>query len=310
MTFSIKLLKIVVTCILFLNVSSSTATQCVAVVTAGGGQDFWKNVIKGANQAGEELNIKVYARGAVDESNEEGQRRIIQAAIERGCSGLVLAPNSQGQRKVVRQLKIQGIPTVYIDRDINGDRISIIKTENFSAGEKAAIEMAKVLNGKGKIAVLRTSNKVKATTARENGFIHAATAHGLEIVVDQYIGTRIGEERKNALQILNKSPHIDGIFTPNESSTIAVIKVLEHLNQTGKIIHIGFDAPKLVIDALKSNNIYGFMVQHPFQMGYLGVYTVYNALQGKTVNKKVNTEAIFINKNNINETNIKKILNL
>jgi ribose transport system substrate-binding protein len=237
-------------------------------------------------------------------NNQAGQRHIIDTAIKLGCTGLALAPNSIEQKEIVSQLKRKNIPTVFIDRDIGGERVSVIKTENFIAGEKAAIEMVKALNGKGKIAVLRTNPNVMATTARENGFIHAATEQGLEIMVDQYIGTRIGEARKNAYNILKESPSIDGVFTPNESSSIAVIRVLEQLNKAGKLIHIGFDAPQLMIDALKANHIYGFMMQDPFQIGYQGVYAVYNAMQGKTVKKLINTQAIFIHKGNISLTDI------
>jgi len=305
-----RLLRIIFVGLILFNISNSVSGKCIALVTAGGGQDFWHSVIKGANQAGKELNLRIYARGAVDESNEAGQRKIINTAIKGGCSGLVLAPNSENQREVVKQLKMQGIPTVFIDRDIHGESISVIKTENFAAGAKAAIEMAKALNGKGKIAVLRTDKNVKTTTARENGFIQEATAQGLEIIIDQYIGTRIGAERKNAYNVLKNATHLDGIFTPNEASTMAVIKVVERLNNAKKIIHIGFDAPKLVIDALKANQIYGFMAQNPFQIGYLGVYTVNDALLGKAVDPKVNIAALFINKENINTTEIKKLFSL
>lgn len=296
--------------LIFLNTRPSAAAECIGVVTAGGGQGYWRSVIKGAVQAGRELDIRIYGRGAIDESNVTGQGRIIETAIKLGCTGLVLAPNSEDQKKVVSQLKEQGIPTVYIDRDIGGDRVSVIKTDNFVAGENAAMEMAKALRDKGKIALLRMNENVVATTSRENGFIKAATSKGLEIVIDQYIGTRIGDARNKAYEILKESPDIDGIFTPNESTTVAVIKALEKLEKSGKVLHIGFDAPQIVINALKSHHIYGFIVQNPFQMGYQGVYTVHDALHGKVVEQEVNTDAVFISRENINHAQIKEILRL
>ena len=310
MAYSIKFLNIIILTLLFLNISPSAAAECIGVVTAGGGQGFWRSVIKGANQAGKELDVKIYARGAIDESNEQGQRHIIESIIKHGCTGLVLAPNSNDQNKIVSQLKKQGIPTVFIDRDIGGERISVIKTENFVAGEKAASEMVKALHGKGKIALLRMHENVLATTAREEGFIKVASSEGLAIVVDQYIGTRIGEARNNAYQILKKSPDIDGIFTANESTSIAVIKALEQLNRSGKVLHIGFDAANIMVKALKSNRIYGFITQKPFQMGYLGVYTMHNVLQGKAVKQEIDTGVVFINRENINHTEIKRMLAL
>ena len=307
----IKLLnKIIIIAAIFFCFESSATAECVGVVTAGGGKGFWGDVIKGANQAGKELGIEIYARGAVDEANLEGQRYIIESTIKFGCKGLVLAPNSKDRKKDVAQLKAQGIPTVFIDRDIGGDRISVIKTDNFSAGEKAGIEMAKALRGKGKIALLRFKKNLFTTTARENGFIKGATSGGLEIVVDQYLGTRVGEARSEAYRILKGLKRIDGIFTPNESTSLGVIKALERLNKAGKVVHIGFDAHKIMIESLKSQHIYGFIVQRPFQMGYQGVHTVYRAMHGKSVKQEVNTDVVFITSEHINHTEIKIMLGL
>ena len=295
---------------MFFCFESSAWAECVGVVTAGGGQRFWGDVIKGANQAGKELGIEIHARGAVDEANVEGQRYIIESTMKFGCEGLVLAPNSKDRIKDVAQLKAQGIPTVFIDRDIGGDRISVIKTENFSAGEKAGIEMAKALGGKGKIALLRFNEDVVSTTARENGFIKGATGGGLEIVVDQYIGTMVGEARTEAYRILKGLKRIDGIFTPNESTSLGVIKALERLNKAGNVVHIGFDSHKVMIESLKSQHIYGFIVQSPFQMGYQGVHTVYRAMHGKDIKQEVYTDVVFINRENINHKEIRRMLGL
>jgi ribose transport system substrate-binding protein len=302
------LIKIIIIAGMFVCFESSATAECVGVVTAGGGQGFWGDVIKGANQAGKELGIEIYARGAVDEANVEGQRYVIESTIKFGCEGLVLAPNSKDRKKDVAQLKAQGIPTVFIDRDIGGDRISVIKTENFSAGEKAGIEMAKALHGKGKIALFRFKENLVTTTDRENGFIKGATSGGLEIVVDRYLGTMVGEARSEAYRILKGLKRIDGIFTPNESTSLGVIKALERLNKAGKVVHIGFDAHEVMIESLKSNHIYGFIVQRPFQMGYQGVHTVYRAMHGKSVKQEVNTDVVFINRENINDTQIRKML--
>jgi len=311
MASSTKLLiKIIMIAGMFFCFESFATAECIGVVTAGGGQGFWGDVIKGANQAGKELGIEIHARGAVDEANVEGQRYIIESMIKSGCKGLVLAPNSEDRKKDAAQLKAKGIPTVFIDRDIGGDRISIIKTENFSAGEKAGIEMAKALGGKGKIAILRFNEDVASTTARENGFIKGASSGDLEIVVDQYIGTMVGEARSEAYRILKASKGIDGIFTPNESTSLGAIKALERLNKAGKVVHIGFDAHKIMIESLNSQHIYGFIVQRPFQMGYQGVHTVYRAMHGKDVKQEVNTGVVFINRKNINHAKIRKMLGL
>ncbi len=302
--------KIAVFIGMFLFFGTNAEAECVGVVTAGGGKGFWNVVEKGAVQAGKELGISVYVRGAVDESDTEGQRFSINYMMRKGCRGLVLAPNTEERKKDVAQLKSQGIPTVYIDRDIGGDRISVIKTNNSSAGELAGREMVKALKGKGRIAVLRLNKDVSTTTSRENGFIKEAVKGGLEIVVDQYVGTMVGDARRKALEIFSRTRNTDGVFTPNESTTMGAVSSLIRLKKAGKIVHIGFDASEFIIEALVSNHMYGFVVQRPFEMGYQGVHTVYQAMQGNSVKNKIDTGVTFVNRDNINDTKIKKILGL
>ena len=302
--------KIVVFIGVFLFFGTIVEAECIGVVTAGGGKGFWGDVKKGARQAGKELGISVHVRGAVDESNVKAQRLIINYMMEKGCRGIVLAPNTEERKKDVAQLKAQGITTVYIDRDMGGERISVIKTNNSSAGELAGREMVKALKGKGRVAVLRFNKDLTTTTSRENGFIKEAVKGGLEIVVDQYLGTTVGDARGKALKILKKVTNVDGIFTPNESTTMGTIASLKTLNMAGKVIHIGFDSSEFMIKALKSNHMYGFVVQRPFEMGYQGVHTVYQAMQGKSVRNKIDTGVIFVNRDNLSNTKIKEMLGL
>jgi ribose transport system substrate-binding protein len=302
--------KIVVFIGVFLFSGTVVEAECIGVITAGGGKGFWGDVGKGAIQAGKELGISVHVRGAVDESNVKAQRLIISYMMEKGCRGIVLAPNTEERKKDVAQLKAQGITTVYIDRDIGGERISVIKTNNSLAGELAGREMVKALKGKGRVAVLRFSKNVTTTTSRANAFIKEALKGGLEIVVDEYLGTMVGDARRKALKILKKAGNVDGIFTPNESTTMGTIDSLRALNMAGKVVHIGFDSSEFMINALKSNDMYGFVVQRPFEMGYQGVYTVYQAMQGKGVKNKIDTGVVFVNRENLTNTKIKEMLGL
>lgn len=134
-------------------IGTSASAQCIGVVTSGGGA-FWSEVISGSQQAAKEVGVRVYARGAIDDDNVKGQQHIINQAIHtEQCQGLLLAPNSDERLKEVELLKQQGIPTVYVDRDIGGARVSVVKTNNTHAGILAGLAMLKALNGKGNIAV-------------------------------------------------------------------------------------------------------------------------------------------------------------
>jgi len=276
-------------------------TEDVAVITAGGGKFFWNEIIKGALQAGEDYNLTIYSRGPSDEQNYQSQNAAISTAIERGCKIILLAPTSKEQRVFIKDLKDKGYPTIFIDRDIGGDRVALIETDNYSAGVLAGKKMVKALNGKGRVAILRMAKGLLSTTDREEGFKKTVTELGLEVVFDDYIGVDVGEGRKNSYDILEKLPEIDGVFTPNESTTISTIVSLRRLHREGDIVHIGFDTSDLIYRAIESKDIYGVIIQKPFDIGYNGVKEASKYLNGLTEIEGYKTGFDFINFINISD---------
>src|SRR5262249_59419021 len=92
---------------------------------------------------------------------------------------------------------------------------------------------------------------------------------------------------------------IQGIFTPNESSTAGMLLALQDINKAGKISFVGFDASQTFIDAINANQLHGIVVQNPFNMGYLGVRTMVDSLLGKQVQPKIDTGVMLVTKENM-----------
>src|SRR5439155_24262577 len=82
---------------------------------------------------------------------------------------------------------------------------------------------------------------------------------------------------------------IDGLFTPNESSTAGALLALEDAGKAGKIRFVGFDTSDVFTKAMHDHKLDGVVVQNPFAMGEMGVRTLVNHLLGKPVEKRVDT---------------------
>ena len=174
--------------------------------------------------------------------------------------------------------------------------------------------MAKALKGNGNVALLGLKNGIPSTDARETGFVKEATKLGLKIVISEYVGTTIGDVRTNSERVLKGSTtHIDGIFTPNETTSIGTSVVLRELDMTSKVVHIGFDSGDYLYKALADGRIYGLVIQRPFEMGYQGVYIVHRKIHGEGANSgnvTIDTGVIFATKSNMNEPEVSKILRM
>lgn len=273
------------------------ARECIGVIPAGGGLSFWGEVGRGARKAGEELGVDIYFRGPYDENTPEIQVEIIRIIERMRCRALVLAPNVADRATEINQLFTRGIPTVLIDRDFgNATPVAVVATDNYRAGELAARQMAQALHKRGNIAVFRMKQGVQSTEDRERGFIAAAKAAGLTIVIEQWIGNNVGEARLNSQIALEQNKvHLDGVFAPNESTTLATLATLRTHGLAGKVLLIGFDMSVDFIRAIELQELYGVVVQRPFQMGYQGVRIASEAIAGRLPEKRnVDTGAFFV----------------
>jgi ribose transport system substrate-binding protein len=102
----------------------------------------------------------------------------------------------------------------------------------------------------------------------------------------------------------------NGIFCPNESLTVGMTKALRDIGKAGgKIKLVGFDAGTQSIADLKKGDVQGLVVQSPIRMGYLGVMTVMKHLLGETVEKRVDTGVTLVTSENLEQADIKELLN-
>src|SRR5207245_7109155 len=107
---------------------------------------------------------------------------------------------------------------------------------------------------------------------------------GIAILVDnRYGGATVGEAKTAAMQLVDKLKQADGIFCPNDSTTMGMLLALRQNNLAGKVKFVGFDTTPPLVDALRSGEIQALVAQNPVKMGYTGVKVMVEKLRGQTV---------------------------
>ncbi len=101
---------------------------------------------------------------------------------------------------------------------------------------------------------------------------------------------------------------MQGIFTPNESSTAGMLLALQDFRQAGRIVFVGFDASATFVDAMRKRELHGLVVQDPFRMGELGIKTMVEHLAGRPVAKRVDTGATLVTPANLDNPEIQQLL--
>jgi ribose transport system substrate-binding protein len=288
----------------------------IAVIPKGTTHEFWKSVHAGAVKAARELDVEVVWKGPLKEDDLKQQIDLVQSFTAQQVSGIVLAPlNDKALRTAVKGAKRSNVPVVVFDSALKGDaHASFVATDNLKAGALAGDRIAKLLDGKGKVVVLRYQEGSASTANREKGFLDAVKKHaGLEVVSDNQYGGATTESAFGAAEnlLLAKDADkggVDAVFCPNESTTFGMLLALQKTGLAGKIKFIGFDSSDKLIKGLRDGQLHGLVLQNPFQMGYLGVVTMVKHLRGEKVEKVIDTGSQVVDRDNMDKPEVKQLL--
>jgi len=290
----------------------------IAVIPKGSTHEFWKAVHAGAETAGQELGLEIIWKGPLKEDDRDSQIKVVEDFTAQAVDGIVLAPlDDTALRAPVMQAQTSNIPIVIIDSDLKDvDVVSFVATDNFKGGQMAGEEMVRLLGGKGKVVMLRYQEGSASTRQREEGFLDAIKkASGIIVVSEnQYAGAttetaqRAAENLLAPLKTKEGAPSIDGIFTPNESSTFGMLRTLQDIDWADKVKLIGFDASPKLVEALADDQVMALVVQNPFNMGYLGVKAMADRLAGKSPEARIDTGATLVTRSNMQDPAIAKLI--
>ena len=291
----------------------------IAVIPKGTTHEFWKSIHAGAVQASQELSaqgepVTIIWKGPLREDDREQQVQVVEGFLSQGVQGIVLAPlDDRALVRPVEEARRAGVPTVIIDSDLQTDStVSFVATDNYKGGQMAADRLGSLLGGKGGVLLLRYAEGSASTAARERGFLEQLKAKypGIRVVsADQYAGPTRETAKRASENLLNRfGTGLQGIFTPNESSTIGMLLALQDIGLAGKVRFVGFDASAILLDAIKARQLDGIVVQNPMRMGYLGVKAMADYLHGKPVERRIDTGVILVTGANIDSAATQEVI--
>ena len=291
----------------------------IAVIPKGTSHEFWKSIHAGAIKAQRELStngaeVEIIWKGPLREDDREQQIQVVEGFTSQGVNGIVLAPlDNRALARPVEEAKSAGVPTVIIDSALESNSIvSFVATDNRKGGMLGADRLGELLGGKGKVILLRYAEGSASTEEREAGFLQEMKQKypNIELIsTNEYAGATREKAKAASENLLNRfGDDVQGIFCPNESTTAGMLSALQDAGKAGKVMFVGFDATQMFVDAMKAKQLHGIVVQNPFNMGYLGVRTIVESLQGKSVEKRVDTGVTMITPDNLEAAETQALL--
>ncbi|HUS07573.1 MAG TPA: substrate-binding domain-containing protein [Bryobacteraceae bacterium] len=311
-TGSFRIASAILLAMVFFSASCNRATKkVIGVVPKGRAHLFWQSVHAGAEKAAQENGIEIMWNGPATETDFNGQLQIVDAMINRRVDAIALAPiDKKAMVSIVERAFREQIPVIIFDSGVDTDHfVSQIATDNYAAGKMAAARMGKILNGKGKIAIVAVQVGAASTMLREQGFEDAIKSDfpGIRIVDKRFGEADFAKSMRAAENILTAYSDLDAMFASNESSTVGAAQALKA--RQSKVKLVGFDAGPTLEADLRSGVIDSLVVQHPFKMGYESIVAAVQKLKGETPRKIHDLAPRLVVKEDLDKPDVQEQLN-
>ena len=286
------------------NSNVSSDSKKIVLITMDSIDEHWLSVRNGAEDKVKELgNIELIFRAPAGKTDPNEQTRMAEDAINQKADAILLAPSDPAAlAPVAAKIKEANIPLILIDSALSTeDYDAFFSTDNEAAGALAGETFAKLVNGRGKIGIVHAQPSSTTAIARGKGFETKIKeiAPNIQVVSVQYSDGDKARALNIATDIMTANPDLVGFFTSNEGSTIGVARAIEDMGKKDSIMLVGFDKSQDTIRALENGTLKATIVQNPYKMGYEGIQTAVDILEGKEVSRLTDTGVNVVTLENI-----------
>jgi ribose transport system substrate-binding protein len=249
------------------------------------------------------------------------QTPILDALIARGdLDYLIVAPTDKEQMIAPLQsaldagIKVITVDTFLGDGDyVNGPvtfPISYIGSDNVEGGRIAAVALADVLGGKGKVYIQNTVVGTSTTEQRSQGFQEGIADYpNLTLAGEDYNDDDANRAAEQTAAKLQAVPDLAGIFGVNVFSAYGAGNAVKAAGLGGHVQVIAFDATQDAIQNLREGVVTLVIAQKPHDMGYLAVTFAMADWRGVTsLPRRVTTGYAVITADNVDQPEVARFI--
>ena len=284
---------------------STGKTVEITVITKALDSEWWQRVKAGADQAakanpGVRLNVLAPER----EVNVDQQVAIVEDQITRKVSALAVAPTGAAELiPVLERARAAGIPVIIFDTDIEWpSKLTYVGGDNRRAGYIAGEHIAKLLEGKGKVAIIRGVLGVMTHEDRVAGFQEALrNTPGVQCVTVQPANSERALGMSVMENLLTRYPDLRAVFATNDQMALGAVEAVAARNLTGKIAVVGIDATHEAVRAVAAGRLAADVAMFPEKLGAGAVEAALKAARGQALEKRIDIGSALVTKENAGE---------
>ncbi len=290
---------------------SSGSGYSVDVILKTTASEYWQYVQAGAMAYMQDNpDVTVTVKGAPSETSYQDQLNMIQTDLaDDSYDGYVIAPLQADM--VANLISGQTKPIVAVDTKIDAPEVlSFVGTGNESAGALGGAAAVEAANAAGwtdiKAIEIAGVQGDTTNTDRMNGYMKGIEEAGGDFLEDEVqYADAVATKAVDAMNgIMSRHPEgIAIICANNDDMAIAAAKAAADSGNEAyaNTIFLGFDGIQSACDAILEGRLTMSVAQQGYEMGYMAVEAVVNALNGETIEEFIDSGADVVTADNAQE---------
>ncbi len=264
--------------------------------------EYWKTVAQGARDAAKasKKNVELIVLGPPAENLIEQQINMVQDVLSQSPDALIFSPSQPATAgSVLMKFKDKKIPVLLVDTGMPEgftDYLTFIGTDNYSAGKKGGEALAALVKPGDKVALLDGTPGNSAMNDRIKGANEVLLAKGMVVAANQPAYSDREKAYTVMQNILQATPDIKGVFAASDEQALGALRALQQSKKDAPVI--GVDGNPDNLKSILSGGQTGTVAQGNYDMGRIAVEKALEAIEGKPVEKRIDSGATLITKEN------------
>src|SRR5262245_18340927 len=212
------------------------------------------------------------------------QQPAIQAAIQTGAAGIVIAGNDpEAVCPALKQAMAKGIAVIAFDSDTNCRQLFINQADTETIGRSQIQLLAKLMGYKGEFAILSAAS----TATNQNAWIKYMKEElkkhvykNMKLVKIYYGNDNPAQSLQATESMLQAYPNLKGIESPTSVGISSAAQYLSPSKYTNKVVLTGLGLPSQMKKYVLDGTVKEFALWNPENLGYLAGYAIASISSG------------------------------
>ena len=225
------------------------------------------------------------------------QNQILTSMIATQPDGIAIdLLDSDANRPVLEDVKDHGIQLVVFDSvPPKGMHLTSVGNDFCQQAKIASERLVQILGGRGKVAIMQgvptaPNHRIRYECHKDVFKKYA----GIEIVADGIDNDDIEQAQKQASAIMEAHPDLDGWVACDAAGPIGIGRAIQQAGLAGQVKLVGLDNLPDMLELIKDGVADSSSSTRPHMQGFYSVLMLYDAANGLTTPKIVDTGILLI----------------